>query len=169
MNHTDTFADPAETEKTLKGWHVLLIMLGFFGVIFAVNGVFLYQAITSFPGEDIKKSYVQGLNYNQTLDERAQQMASGWSAQAGLDGSVLVFRLADKDGEALSNYVVVSELRRLATQAGDTALALQAHPNGEYHADTTGLSSGQWQARFTVFDHDAETVRFRANKTIRVP
>ena len=56
----------------LKGWHVLLILMAFFGVMFSVNGVFLYHAITSFPGEDVKKSYVQGLNYNDTLAVRAE-------------------------------------------------------------------------------------------------
>ncbi|MEO1305623.1 MAG: FixH family protein, partial [Pseudomonadota bacterium] len=85
----------APSEKTLKGWHVLLIMLGFFGIMFAVNGVFLYHAITSFPGEDIKKSYVQGLNYNDTLAVRAAQAELGWQAEAGLEDQTLVFRLFD--------------------------------------------------------------------------
>ena len=34
----------APREGQLKGWHVLLIMLAFFGVMFTVNGFFLYSA-----------------------------------------------------------------------------------------------------------------------------
>ncbi|MEM9939657.1 MAG: FixH family protein [Pseudomonadota bacterium] len=169
MTQIDLYAAQSDDEKKLKGWHVLLIMLAFFGVMFAVNGVFLYHAITSFPGEDVKKSYVQGLNYNQTLDQRMAQSALGWSAEAGLEGETFIFRLSDDEGEALSNYAVFGELRRLATQDEDTALIFDAGLNGEYSASTAALSPGQWQARINVLDRDAETLLFQANKTIRVP
>jgi nitrogen fixation protein FixH len=154
--------------KELKGWHVLLIMLGFFGVMFAVNGVFLYHAITSFPGEDVKKSYVQGLNYNDTLAARAAQAELGWKAEAGLDGDTLVFRLQDADGAPLSNYAVIGELRRMATRDADQAIIYRAAANGEYVADAGGLAPGQWSLRINVMDPTAETVLFNVTKTIIV-
>ncbi len=154
--------------KVLKGWHVLLIMLGFFGVMFAVNGVFLYHAITSFPGEDVKKSYVQGLNYNATLAERAGYADLGWTAEAGIVGDDLVFRLNDADGAPLSHYVVVGELRRTATRDDDQALVYTARANGEYVADARGLGDGQWLLRIQVMDPAAEAVLFKVNKTIVV-
>ena len=52
----------------LKGWHVLLMLVGFFGFMFVVNGIFLWAAITSFPGEDEQKSYMQGLHYNEIAE-----------------------------------------------------------------------------------------------------
>lgn len=158
----------ATSGKELKGWHVLLIMLGFFGVMFAVNGVFLYHAITSFPGEDVKKSYVQGLNYNDTLAARAAQAELGWSAEAGLQDETLVFRLRDAEGVALSNYVVIGEIRRSATQDADQAIIYSARPNGEYVADAGALASGQWLLRINVMDPGAETVLFQVTKTILV-
>ncbi len=154
--------------RELKGWHVLLIMLGFFGVMFAVNGVFLYHAITSFPGEDVKKSYVQGLNYNNTLATRAAQAELGWTAEAGLQDDQLVFRLRDRDGAPLSNYAVIGELRRLATQDADQAIVYSARTNGEYVADAGALAPGQWALRISVLDKDAETVLFNVTKTILV-
>jgi len=159
---------PGTSGKELKGWHVLLIMLGFFGVMFAVNGVFLYHAITSFPGEDVKKSYVQGLNYNDTLAARAAQAELGWSAEAGLQDETLVFRLRDAEGAALSNYVVIGEIRRTATQDADQAIIYSARPNGEYVADASGLAPGQWSLRINVLDPEAETVLFNVTKTLVV-
>ena len=106
MIHTDSSPIINDIGKELKGWHVLLIMLGFFGVMFAVNGVFLYHAITSFPGEDVKKSYVQGLNYNQTLSARASQADLGWRAEAGLRDGTIAFRLFDAEAQ-LSNHSIV--------------------------------------------------------------
>lgn len=156
-----------DSGKTLKGWHVLLIMLGFFGVMFAVNGVFLYHAITSFPGEDVKKSYVQGLNYNDTLAERAAYAELGWRAEAGVEGDDLVFRLRDADGAPLSNYAVIGEVRRLATRDADQAVVYQARPDGEYVAEAA-LGPGQWSLRINVLDPAADTVLLRVTKTIVV-
>lgn len=159
---------PAASGKELKGWHVLLIMLGFFGVMFAVNGVFLYHAITSFPGEDIKKSYVQGLNYNDTLAQRASQAELGWTAEAGVQSGELIFRLRDAEGAPLSNYAVIGEIRRSATQSADQAIIYQARANGEYVADAGDLAPGQWLLRINVMDPAAETVLFNVHKTILV-
>lgn len=156
----------APNEEKLKGWHVLMIMLGFFGVVFAVNGVFLYNAITSFPGEDVKKSYVQGLNYNQTLAARAAQIDMGWSAAAGIEGEEVVFQLTDAKAQPVSGRVVIAELRRRASANHDQTLALTALSEGEYTASVGKLDKGEWELRFTVMEKDAETVAFTANKTL---
>ena len=64
-----TLSPPLETDgKVLKGHHVLFWLMGFFGLMFVVNGVFLWAALSSFPGEDVRHSYLQGLQYNQTQD-----------------------------------------------------------------------------------------------------
>ena len=169
MIKAGTEADFVTSEKKLKGWHVLLIMLGFFGVIFAVNGVFLYHAVTSFPGEDVKKSYVQGINYNQTLAARAAQAELGWRAEAGLQDDTVIFRLSDADAQPLSNYTVIGELRRLATQEADQVLAFRAAPGGEYIAPSGTLEAGQWRLRISVLGRDDETVLFKTDKTLLVP
>lgn len=168
MSQAELNSPARPSEKELKGWHVLLIMLGFFGVMFAVNGVFLYHAITSFPGEDVKKSYVQGLNYNDTLAARAAQAELGWTAEAGLVGRELVFRLSDAEGQPLSNYAVIGEIRRRATQDADRALVFQATTSGEYRVDMEGLDSGQWDLRISVFDAAGETLVFNVDKTLIV-
>lgn len=168
MIQAETNLQFEDAQKTLKGWHVLLIMLGFFGVIFAVNGVFLYHAITSFPGEDVKKSYVQGLNYNTTLATRAAQAELGWTAEAGMQGDDLVFRLEDADGQPLSNFSVVGEIRRRATQGADQSIVFQAAGAGEYTVDGVDLEAGQWSLRISVFDAGAETLLFNVDKALIV-
>lgn len=169
MINAGTDADFETSGRQLRGWHVLLIMLGFFGVIFAVNGVFLYHAITSFPGEDVKKSYVQGLNYNQTLASRAAQAELGWRAEAGVRNETIVFRLRDAEAKPLSDYSVIGELRRLATKDADQVLTFRAAPNGEYFASSGKLESGQWDVRISVLDRDGEAVLFNVDKTLLVP
>lgn len=166
MIQADTNLDLERPGKELKGWHVLLIMLGFFGVMFAVNGVFLFHAITSFPGEDIKKSYVQGLTYNDTLAERAAQADLGWRAEAGVQDNQLIVRLRDSEGQPLSNQLVIGELRRLATHQDDQVLTFQPKLNGEYAIEIEPLATGQWLLRVSVLDEAGEEVVFRVEKTL---
>lgn len=168
MSEAAIITPPETGQRKLKGWHVLLIFFAFFGVMFAVNGVFLYHAITSFPGEDVKKSYVQGLNYNQTLEARAAQSVMGWKAEAGLVEGELVFRLQDQDGQPLSGYPVIAELRRLTTDTEDQVLTLLPSLRGEYRADAGTLVSGSWRVQIQVLDQNADTVIFTANKQVIV-
>lgn len=154
--------------KPLKGWHVLLWMLGFFGVVFAVNGVFLYNAITSFPGEDVEKSYLQGLNYNQTLEARAAAAELGWRAEIGVQGDRLIVYLEDKTSEALSGRPVMANIRRSATIDGDAVLTLTPGLSGTYDADVSTLEAGRWDVRVDVYDSAVERVVFSAGKTLYI-
>lgn len=169
MIQADTNPHIERGGKELKGWHVLLIMLSFFGVMFAVNGVFLFHAITSFPGEDIKKSYVQGLTYNDTLAERAAHADLGWQAEAGVRDGQLVLRLHDAEDQPLSNQLVIGEMRRLATHQDDQVLTFQPKLSGEYIANMERLAAGQWLLRVSVLNANGEDVLFRVEKTLIMP
>ncbi|MBL4874184.1 MAG: FixH family protein [Rhodobacteraceae bacterium] len=64
--------------KELTGRKVLMILLAAFGTIFAVNMTLLYQAVKTFPGLEVKNSYVA----SQTFDDRAiAQRALGWAPE----------------------------------------------------------------------------------------
>ncbi|MEZ5776152.1 MAG: FixH family protein [Hyphomicrobiaceae bacterium] len=75
----------------LTGRHVLMMLIAFFGVIFAVNGVFLYAAISTFDGTDTSSAYQKGIDYNTTIAESEEQARRGWkgvvSPVAGAGGS----------------------------------------------------------------------------------
>ncbi|MEO1029698.1 MAG: FixH family protein [Pseudomonadota bacterium] len=158
----------ATEEKQLKGWHVLLWFLAFFGLMFAVNGVFLFNAITSFPGEDIEKSYRQGVNYNQVLNARADMADLGWQAELGMIDRDVVFRLEDADAQAIYGRDVTGLLRRPATTSADTEITLNHRKVGEYRADLSGLKTGRWEATIRVMSADGERVEFEARKELRL-
>ncbi|MEM0985242.1 MAG: FixH family protein [Pseudomonadota bacterium] len=149
-------------------WHALAWLLSFFGLMFAVNGVFLYHAIVSFPGEDIPKSYVQGLNYNSVLEARASQAELDWSAEIGVRGSVLVFRLSDHSGAPVGWRRVEVTLRRLATTADDTVVVLTPKVAGEYEAALDHLAPGEWEAIASVFAPGDEWPEFVARKQVSI-
>ena len=156
--------------RQLKGWHVLLIMLAFFGVMFTVNGFFLYSAITSFPGEDVEKSYLQGLSYNETLEARRAQAELGWTVRAGLSGAdTIAVEVSGADGAPVGGLNVKAKLRRLAAGAQDVTVALSpAGSPGFYSTKLAGLDSGQWQMIVTATDISGD-VKLEARKDVRVP
>lgn len=70
----------------IKGWHVFAGFGTAFGIIIAVNLTLAYQAVRTFPGLEVKNSYVAG----QVFDEnRVAQEALGWDVSAVLDGDNL--------------------------------------------------------------------------------
>ncbi len=155
-------------KKELTGRHVLYWMVGFFAIMFVVNGIFLFHAITSFPGEDVKKSYLQGLTYNQTLDARARQVDLGWQAEIGVTDGTLILQLDDKYDVPVSGHEVIGSLRRPATQRADISLHFNAGRNGVYTADTGAIEPGRWDVRLNVSDPDTGQIVFSARKTIIV-
>ncbi|MEO0816446.1 MAG: FixH family protein [Pseudomonadota bacterium] len=165
-----SYADPTPAKgKELKGWHVLLIMLGFFGVIFAVNGVFLYHAITSHPGEIVEKSYLQGLNYNDRLETRALQAERGWTAAMGIEADTLVVVVADGDGRALSRLGMAAQFLPTASNGAAIDVPLTASGAGTYAADLSGVPSGTYEVDLRGYEGDAQTPVLEARKRLYVP
>lgn len=140
----------AETRKTgtLTGFHVLAVILFFFASVIGVNAYFIVQALKSFPGEDEAKSYAQGLRFNATLADRAQQSALGWRAEVSLapaaDGAHLEVRLVDPNGAPLDGLAVTGALRRPVDAREDHSLTFVAKGRGLYAAKLTSLATGQW-------------------------
>jgi nitrogen fixation protein FixH len=142
----------AQKQKSFKltGWHVLAGMVLFFAVIIAVNSVMMTLALKSFPGEDQKKSYMQGLKYNDVLTARAEQNALGWQAIM-LDGTRLAketttvrIRIADVSGNPVTGLQLDGEIRHPATDREDRLTTLTENTAGIYEGSFDGLSKGRW-------------------------
>lgn len=158
----------------MKGWHALLWFLGFFAFMFVVNGVFLWAAITSFPGEDVEKSYLTGLDYNRELARRQHQEEAGWNAEIGLTGTpegfVLTTRLLTRTGAALPVFDIQGQLRHPTDRALDRAITLVPTGGGEYVAELGDLGAGAWSVNIAAdVDPEADGLDFRASREVIVP
>jgi nitrogen fixation protein FixH len=129
----------------LKGRHVLLALAAFFGVMFVVNGIFVYYALTTFGGGETTDPYRKGLNYNETLAEAARQDQQGWTAQViyGADKARLVLNLSDGDGRSVSGLHFKGFVSRPATDREDISVTFKEDPGGTYTTDVK-LAPGQW-------------------------
>jgi nitrogen fixation protein FixH len=131
--------------KGLRGVHVFWITAAFFGVIFVVDGVFIARAVGTFPGEDVPNSYVQGIDYNQTIAQRAVQKQLGWTAEVGFgDRSprTLIVRIMDASGSPVSDLDVRVFTRIVGKSSEPTRTTLSSEMAGEYagHIDAPHMA-----------------------------
>lgn len=66
--------------RTFTGRHMAAIMVGFFGVIIAVNFTMARFATATFGGRVVENSYVASQEFNGWLEEAEKQRALGWDA-----------------------------------------------------------------------------------------
>ena len=150
----------------IRGWHVLAAILAFFATIIAVNVTFAISAVRSFPGEDVRRSYLQGLHYNDTLAERREQAALGWRASTDLqgdaDGAVLEVVLNSRDAAVIDGATLTGELEWPTNAQMDRALTFEAQGDGRYIARLGALTAGRWRLRAqaqhsgNAFDFESE-------------
>ena len=54
---------------------MLWVFLGFFGVVFVVNGAMIYSAVSTHSGLVANEPYRKGLHYNERIDADERQAA----------------------------------------------------------------------------------------------
>jgi nitrogen fixation protein FixH len=159
--------------RHITGRQVLLLMAGFFGVVIAANAVFVYQAITTFRGEDARGAYLQGLDYNRTLAARAAQAHLGWRATIGATrspaGTVRIeVMLRDAHGAPiLQSLRMAGSLDHPSDAERDTPVEFKPAGGGRYIADASGVTRGHWN--IIVETHASDGTPFRAQRQVLLP
>ena len=133
-------------KKPWTGKHVLFSVVVFFGVIFAANIAMVTLGIKSFPGEDTKQSYRQGIEYNKALEERNRQIATGWTADIEVkDKNAIVLKIMDNSGAVVRGLKVTGVLKHPAETDRDFVLKFAQSANGSYIAPVDAALFGkQW-------------------------
>lgn len=136
---------------TLNGWHVLAAFVAFFGLIFAVNGLFMYQAIHTFPGQTVDNPYEAGLEYNRTLAQAAAEARLGWKAQVGQSGETIRLIVQDSAGRPVEGLTVSGKIERPATEQGRRMIQLKEVSAGSYQVALSDMT-GAWDFSATARD-----------------
>lgn len=145
----------------LTGRKVFLIAAGAFGVIIAVNVTMAVLAVGTFPGLEVKNSYVA----SQTFDaDRAAQEALGWSLKADVKDKILTLSFTGRSG-----YPV--EVKSLeATVGRPTHIRDDVAPEFDYRDGTftapVDLAPGKWDIRLVATAPDGTPFRQRIVLTI---
>ncbi|MEO9731613.1 FixH family protein [Qipengyuania citrea] len=135
--------------KAMTGRTVLFWLLGFFGIIFTANGIFIYLALGSFPGVVVESSYEAGQAYNQEIAAAKAQADLNWQVssefiRADGDGGKLVVTAADADGTPLYGIKLNAMLRNPVADNSDVKVDFHADGGGRYVGEVTRVAPGNW-------------------------
>lgn len=145
--------------REVKGWHVLVAMLAFFGTIIVVDTYLVYKAVSTFGGIESPNAYRDGLAYNERLAIDAEQAKLGWKERIEATGEPLRLRvtLQDRDGNAVARRYVAADVGRPATNRYDRTLDLAEVAPGVYEAALADAGGGTWAVDLRVFAHRDDT------------
>ena len=143
--------------REIKGYHVLALFVGAFAVIVAVNLVLATMAVRTFPGLEVKNSYVA----SQTFDaERRAQEALGWNIVPGVTEDSITLAVLGPDGP-VEPRITEATLGRATHVAEDSALAFRFDGTRFVAPRPASLSSGYWNLRLAMTAPDGTSFRQR--------
>lgn len=144
------------TSREITGKHVLIGFVSAFGLIIAVNFFMAYNAVSTFPGLEVKNSYVASQSFDA---DRAAQLALGWDVSAEIVEDEVRLSIRDRNGAP----VMVSSLDAIlgrATHTGDDRVPEFIYIDGVYVAQEE-LNPGNWNLRVSAVASDGTPFRQR--------
>lgn len=143
--------------KPLTGRKVFAIFAGAFALIVGVNLFMAYSAIGTFPGLEVKNSYVASQSFDA---DRAAQQALNWDVTAALDGrDAVVLTILSPDGQPARVDAIEGTIGRATQRTDDQVLTFVQNDLGVHIAEIAPLDAGKWELRFVATA--ANGVQFR--------
>lgn len=139
-----------ESGFRITGRMVFFGLVAFFGVVAAVNGVFMYYALGTFPGLTDDEAYKHGLAYNRTLADGERQAALGWTTRIEPKDGTLVLTVLGKDGTPITGATVIADIQRPIGPRDDAKLTFEAAGDGTYRVPFAAPLQGRWKVDVTV-------------------
>jgi len=157
--------------RILTGRHVLQWLVAFFGIVFAVNGVLVRAAISTFGGVETLSSYLAGLQFEQEVGLVQRQDALHWQvtgklARDSAGVAVLDVTARDAQGAPLSGLTADARLAHPADDRLDRVIAVRSVAGGVFHG-AAEAQPGQWELIVDLYRGDQRVFRSRSRVSLR--
>ncbi|MEM1350751.1 MAG: FixH family protein [Pseudomonadota bacterium] len=143
-------------QKELTGRHVALIFIGAFSVIITVNLALAFNAVQTFPGLEVKNSYVASQSFDR---DRADQQSLGWTVLADATDGTVTLSVTDSEGAPVEVAELAATLGR-ATHVKDDMTPEFIYDGAVYVANVD-LAPGNWNIRMLATADDGTVFRQR--------
>ncbi len=157
---TATNPDSSKNDKWIP-----YLLIPFFAVIFAVNGVFIYFALKTHTGVVSDEAYKEGLAYNQTL-ERAAENSPNMQDDVTYANGQLTWTLRTHDGVAVTGAVAKARFIRAVQDGYDFEVILQNTGKGVYSAPIKAPLPGAWTVKL---DAKWDNQQYQNSKRLTLP
>ena len=157
--------------RELTGRHVLFWLLGFFGVVFAVNAVMVKAATSTFGGVETSSSYKAGLMFEQEVARAEQQDELHWQVDGKIardkaGEAVLDISARDAKGIPIAGITAQARLAHPADERLDHVIALDRTSAGRFHGDAQ-VQPGQWELIVDLYRGETRVFRSHSRVTLR--
>ena len=156
----------------LTGFKVLLWLVLFFGVVFAVNGVMVQAAISTFGGVETSSSYQAGLMFEKNVADAQRQDGMHWQVggklvrnSAGLAELDLTTR--DAKGLPLTGLRADARLAHPANERLDHVIPLQAGAAAGSFRGAVEAPAGQWDLIVDLYRGDQRLFRSMSRVSLK--
>ena len=150
--------------REITGKHVLFFTVSAFAVIIAVNVLMAYKAISTFPGLEVKNSYVASHTFDA---DRDAQIALGWTMTPDYDAAAKELRLVFTDKDGLP--VVLGELAVLVGRT--TSSGFDTRPDfvrdAGVYLGKADLAPGKWMMQVEARAADGTLFRQRIDLFVK--
>lgn len=140
----------------ITGRKVFFAMAGAFGVIISVNLFLAYSAVKTFPGLEVRNSYVASQNFDA---DRAAQEALGWDVRADVTNEELHLFITDADGTAVQVRNLDAIFGRATSVRDDQTPEFVF--TGTHYAAPVVTAAGNWNLRMSAVAPDGTVFRQR--------
>ncbi len=156
--------------REVTGRTVLFSLVGFFGVVFAVNAVMVKAATSTFGGVETSSSYKAGLMFKQEVAAAEKQDARHWQVggtlkRNGAGEAVLDFTARDAAGKPLTGLTADARLAHPADSRLDHVIKLDRVGSGEFRGEAT-VPRGQWELFVDLYRGEDRVFRSRSRVTL---
>jgi nitrogen fixation protein FixH len=157
--------------RELTGRAVLCWLIGFFALVFAVNGVLVKAATSTFAGLETGSSYKAGLLFKSEEALAVRQAALGWHVDGKLSRekageAMLDVAVRDANGVAVSGLSGRARLAHPATSRLDHDVPLSAIGAGTFHG-VVAAQPGQWELIIDLDRNGDRVFRSRSRVTLK--
>jgi nitrogen fixation protein FixH len=154
--------------REVTGRTVLMCLLGFFGVVFAVNAVMVKAATSTFGGVEVGSSYKAGLKFGMDIADARNQDVQDWKVSGNLTrrgsgDALLELSARDRAGLTLAGLVAHARLIHPADFRRDVAISLNEISAGTFRGAAVA-PAGQWDLEIEL--HRADTRVFRSKSRV---
>ena len=132
-----------QAPREFTGKHMLLLAIGFFGVIISVNVLMAVLSATSWTGLVVQNSYVASQEFETRRIAHDEQQAAGWQSDIRLADGRVVLDVLDGTGQPVALGTVELLVNRPVGGHDDQRLVLEHQADGSYAA-ALHLAAGVW-------------------------
>ncbi len=164
-------SDSRPKAREMTGRMVLLWLVVFFGVVFAVNAVLVDAAISTFGGVETTSSYKAGLQFEHDVVTAQRQDALRWQVSGKLtrdsaNQAVLDVEARDASGAPLTGLTADARLAHPANERLDHVIAIELAGTGRFHGKAIA-PPGQWELIVDLYRGDTRLFRSRSRVTLK--